>query len=1343
MFNRNLNGGSLFGNANTSTPTSTPTPGANTFQLPQKSDNLFGGVNSAASISTPSPSGGLFNNNNNINNSNNNSSSTFNSTNQNSQVTNGLFQSKPTSTIGNGGLFSNNGPSTNQNATSSFLTNGNDTNTGKTGTGNFLGRSSSSGPTAFSFGTNKNADSAGGLFNSASSNKNSGSIFPNNYGTQSEQLFGNKQTSGTNSNNGMLNAGSFNLTQPPTNATSAVSNPYGLNFNNVPVSNMPASITAPSNSQKPFLNGSSSSMGNAPSTVASGSRRTYSVSSTASGNFTPTASLPPTSQSSLINKLSARLKTAQNVASTQGIFSPSHNKPWTIQEQGTVSSTTGSEFTHGSSNHANLVSIKGLSSFSLQKGDLSDMRKLKIDPSRSTAKKLKLLSGKPTTTKLHTAEERKSHEIDIKEAKSPILATNEPTFDTEFQDKINEKYSQDNTKENHVEDHHPGIDASGYWCSPPTEQLLHLPLKQLAAVPNFVIGRKGFGYITFNYDVDLTAFVDDLKKQLFGKVVVFHPTKTVEVYPDESQKPPIGGGLNVPATITLENVYPVDKRSKKQLKDASKFDEIQILVKRLRNMRNMDFISYNPFGGVWTFKVNHFSIWGLINEEDVEVEEETIKGDTKKHIKNRNISFPKQKRKLAQSNGGPQESVPGAFVLTNPIVTDSTQNDLLTLQQQSEVNINEELDEMEEPQDFLIEEKPYEPDVSEEDFEGLEVEPLLNISSDWVEQLKLAGSSLRSVFAASESLNAPGNDEISMLFQEFTEEMALEKTIKKALRLASTNFATFSCDSTLLMKASNSKLGVRKYSLPSTLHKNSTLMDSLFSRHLDLSVIEARDSNGYPRIVGNSLQFKDVAELCDRSSPDYHLWKLCSVLFDVITLPYHVENVEAKIALLKKKRHHLLCDWIVEQTRGEIEAKIGKTTNPIHLIFLYLAKNDVISASQTAIKSGNGHLATVITFLGSNEPRVRDLANQQLDKWSSCGNKVDASIAHIYQLLGGNFLNGKIKTKNIVDEFSWLSLFGLTIYYGKIDEYSLEELVELYLKSHKQSNDDFVYVILKLFSAQNSAENLLKKVKLTKLTLDSAFPWYFAQILRFNNLSKLSGTISDKLTSDFIGQLRIAKLHKEALFASCFLSDDFSAKKEVDSIVYHDISRLANSSDGNMLDKLKVPTKVIYESKALDNKYNGDFLSEVKNLLKAGSFKEAEKVIVTIAGPKLILRSTFMGVKELETLSKILSQFPKQDMEHWAVGLGVYDNYLTLILESDESEELLNSLLTGLTLLFEANKHHKEIPACCNMMSQKITSIFLKRYHEKLNNPNRSKLLQLPLGQPEKAYLKSTLAGIK
>ncbi|CAR29413.1 hypothetical protein ZYGR_0AD00950 [Zygosaccharomyces rouxii] len=1299
MFNRNTNGGFLFGNANTSTPTSTPTPAPNSLQVPQKSGNLFGNANANLGVSTPSPSGGLFGNSN---------------TQAGAGGGGGLFGNQSTT---NKPLFSNGASTTNNTGGSSLFGN---TNTNTNTNTNANTSNNTTAPSTFSFGNNA----------SKTNNNSSGGLFSNSGNQPTGGLFGNKPTA-----SGGLFGGS-SAPQPqqqqPPNGNITASNPYGLNINNIPipsVSDMPAPIT----SSKGNKQGSESSSSGTSGLISSGSvmdgKRNFSLSSSSPSNLPTTTSLPSFSHSSLVNKLSARLKTVNQASAVQGLFSPSRNKLWDNHETGGVLTSNSSEYKPTHSNNTVLPS-KGLSPFPLQKGEVSDLRKLKIDPNRSAAKKVKLLSGMAATTKSFELDDGTTRNWDIKksESRNSSVSNLNNTDTDEFssaETKVDGEEKPGNTKEE------PKTD---YWCSPSLEKLSHLPMNQLSIVPDFVIGRKGYGCITFNREVDLTAFAPNLEEELFGRIVVFHPTKTVEVYPEESKKAPIGHGLNVPATITLENIYPVDRKTKKPLKDGSRSDEVQLLIKRLKNMRDMEFISYNPFGGIWTFKVNHFSIWGVVNEEDVEVDTAEVEKLKNENMSNRTLAFPKNKRKLVQSNAQ-------GFTHSPKENGDRTQNDLLALQDQSGAEATDELVEDENGDDLFLEEKPYEPDVSEQDFAGMEVEPSLNVSTDWVTQLKLAGSSLQSIFAAPKDLLAPGNDEIDMLFNEFNQSVELKKKIKKERKLTSPlNFAKFCCDSKFLVKDSHGPVGAKLHNLLLPYQRDVAIVNSLFRKQLKGSVIMERQSNAYPVVTQNSLQFKDVMELHGPSDPDYQVWKLCSLLFDAVDLPDSLDNEEVKANLLKKERHRLLCSWIVDQVQEEIDAKLKKTTNALDQIFLYLAKNDIVGASQLAIKSQNGHIAILISLLGSNDPGVCQLASLQLDKWNSAGNKVDSSVARIYRLLTGDLVNGSFLTAEMMSEFNWLALLGVVLYYGKIDEFSLEDLINHFFRYFKKPENDIFLIILSLFSTPSSSEALLKKLKLNTTALESLFPWYFAQILRFGTAYKFSNVILDQLTLTSIEELKFANLHEEALLATCFLSNDFVAQQQIDSLVFHNIKRLSKSSNGYILDRLKISTKLIYQAKALNDKYNSNYLSEAKHLLKAKSFEDAEKVIVTLVGPRLVIQGASTRLEELEILRTLLSSFPQNEMENWESGLGVFDNFLKLILDKDYREELFSSLISGLSLLHQANRFHKEVPVCCNIMAQELVTTFINEHGGKLDDNTKGKLLRLPLGQPEKVYLECMLA---
>ena len=156
-----------------------------------------------------------------------------------------------------------------------------------------------------------------------------------------------------------------------------------------------------------------------------------------------------------------------------------------------------------------------------------------------------------------------------------------------------------------------------YWCKPRMEKLRQMGESYLSKIPNFTIGRSGFGEVTFLEPVDITAF--DLN-DLFGKVVVFTEME-LAVYPDDwEDKPPQGQGLNRPARITLLNCYPRDKATKQFITDLNDPRHARFL-KRVKNIPETEFVSYTD-DGAWTFEVKHFSKYGLRDGSDEDDEEE-------------------------------------------------------------------------------------------------------------------------------------------------------------------------------------------------------------------------------------------------------------------------------------------------------------------------------------------------------------------------------------------------------------------------------------------------------------------------------------------------------------------------------------------------------------------------------------------------------------------------------------------------------------------------------------------------------------------------------------------------
>jgi len=117
-----------------------------------------------------------------------------------------------------------------------------------------------------------------------------------------------------------------------------------------------------------------------------------------------------------------------------------------------------------------------------------------------------------------------------------------------------------------------------------------------ASVSNFIVGRKGYGTISFKSPVDLT----DIPSLTILREIVEIKRAIATVYPDQSKKPPTGKGLNVTAQVTLENVRPPPD-----------FEEGDEYIEELRAMPDINFVLYSVETGLWVFTVENFSTYGL------------------------------------------------------------------------------------------------------------------------------------------------------------------------------------------------------------------------------------------------------------------------------------------------------------------------------------------------------------------------------------------------------------------------------------------------------------------------------------------------------------------------------------------------------------------------------------------------------------------------------------------------------------------------------------------------------------------------------------------------------------
>ncbi|KFM26371.1 Nuclear pore complex protein Nup98-Nup96 [Auxenochlorella protothecoides] len=130
----------------------------------------------------------------------------------------------------------------------------------------------------------------------------------------------------------------------------------------------------------------------------------------------------------------------------------------------------------------------------------------------------------------------------------------------------------------------------------------------------FVVGRRGLGSVAWLEPVDVRGLdLDD---------VITISRGGVEVYLEGPAKPPVGAGLNRPAEVTMLKIFKTDKATGQPVTNAAAVESFTRKLKRVTAEQGAQFVSYDPRTGTWRFTVEHFSRYGLFDDEDDDEDDE-------------------------------------------------------------------------------------------------------------------------------------------------------------------------------------------------------------------------------------------------------------------------------------------------------------------------------------------------------------------------------------------------------------------------------------------------------------------------------------------------------------------------------------------------------------------------------------------------------------------------------------------------------------------------------------------------------------------------------------------------
>ncbi|EFC47103.1 nucleoporin 98-96 [Naegleria gruberi] len=880
----------------------------------------------------------------------------------------------------------------------------------------------------------------------------------------------------------------------------------------------------------------------------------------------------------------------------------------------------------------------------------------------------------------------------------------------------------------------PKLTKEGYYTKPSFEQMKQMSQHDLQNCNGFTVGRKGYGEVEFLGVTDLTKNLD------LDKIIYEIETHHVEVYSSnvytERTKPPVGTELNKPTIIKLFNVHPKN----------NDYKQFERKLRKANEKSGSRFIDYET--GQWTFKVEHFTKYGIFDDEEEEeiIEDEEEKQEPFQVVKKINldeISDTSEDEIVDEEEVMDNDEEEGEDVMQieshrtflprqlnlDPRRMYIMQANLMTDDEAADDN-NIDFEAIRQTK------KPRFKEISESEPTLAFIKKDAPIQQPTIKPRKYIDSTPSNIVGDAEA----ESDKRDSLF-----------SLSRSFRVGFLPNGQFIVPTIVFNpKSKVSNISVSEFfvkedkQVPQNQDEEYLKLKYESKVHLEIEHVE-RDptdvhislkNNSYTALMEGHVQkcekiinsvdhyhFSDATKqlIVNREKFELSVWKLANLLFGDVDM-LDGNNYATDIA---RKRN--LSAWIREQI--PIDEIINRANpKPLEKIYLLLSSGRIAEAARVALDNKDVRLSSIISQSFSNPFMQKDI-QKQINLWKQAKANIEKDLIKIYELLAGNVCDTSL---------TWLQCLGLHLWYKSSPDTTISEVFSSYtnyfetfratkpfLSSSRHSSEthyDLRYHILGMYCKKEiPISSSLEPSTYIDDILDCQLTWHLYNVLRRVTSCDTTGSMSHIITCNYALQLEQSGYPQYALFILCHcdlmpnISDDinrelnyqdksnslvskFKRERLIDvrnralrEILFRNYPILMSNESGmKFISQLQISPNWIYEAAALYARYTCSYHLLFENLCLYHNYIEAHNVFLEYILSDLLLCNKY------EELSKYVQKlYNHQDLiPNWSKGGDILYRYICV---RKQFEDLEAHVEGNSTIFTESSNIKSTYDALCRL----------------------------------------------